>query len=164
MSSELALDISLKEDSKLAPISKAMKPAKELTARQIENRKNLEEEKIATDKLKNRRNILLKEIDPLIDAVKSWYANSKRIYCLDNNKILTLIWKWDPESIRNDIFDGDTRIIPSAKELKKLQEELQAMGDSYLTKKERNAEFKAFKNRVKTSEEIKADKFHAMGN
>ena len=144
--------------------SKAKKPAKELTARQIENRKNLEEEKIATDLLKNRRNILLKEMDPLIDAVKSWYANSKRIYCLDNNKILTFIWKWDPESIRNDIFDGDTRIIPNAKELKKLQEELQAMGDSYLTKKERNAEFKAFKNRVKTSEEIKGDMFHAMGN
>ena len=144
--------------------SKAIKPTKELTARQIENRKNLEEEKTATDILKNRRNILLKEMDPLIDDVKSWYANSKRIYSLDNNKILTIIWKWDPESIRNDIFDDDTRIISSAKELKKLQEEFQAMGDSYLTKKERNAEFKAFKNRVKTAEEIKADKFHAMGN
>ena len=160
MSFVLAPEVSLKA----ATISKAKKHAKELTAKQIENRKNLEEEKIATDILKTRRAILLKEMDPLIDAVKSWYANSKRIYCLDNNKILTIIWKWEPESIRNDIFDGDTRIIPSAKELKKLQEEFQAMGDSYLTKKERNAEFKAFKNRVKTSEEIKADLFHAMGN
>lgn len=144
--------------------SKSMKHAKELTARQIENRKNLEEEKIATDILKNRRTILLKEMDPLIDDVKSWYANSKRIYCLDNNKILTFIWKWDPESTRNEIFDGDTRIIPKAIQLKKLQEEFQAMGDSYLTKKERNAEFKAFQNCVKTPEEIKADLFHAMGN
>lgn len=144
--------------------SNAMKPAKELTARQIENRKNLEQEKIATDKLKNRRTLLLNEIDPLIDDVKSWYANSKRIYCLDNNKILTLIWNWDPESIRNDIFDDDTRIKPKAMQLKKLQEELHAIGNSHLTRKELNAEFKAFKNRVKTSQEIKADMFHAMGN
>ena len=160
MSSVLSPDISLTA----APISKSMKHVKELTARQIENRKNLEEEKIATDILKNRRNILLKEMDPLIDDVKSWYAYSKRIYSLDNNKILTIIWKWDPESIRNDIFDGDTRIKPKAMQLKKLQEELHAIGNSHLTRKELNAEFKAFKNRVKTSEEIKADMFHAMGN
>jgi hypothetical protein len=160
MSSVLAPEISLKEQ----PISKAIKPAKELTARQIENRKNLAEEKTTTDILKNRRNILLKEMEPLIDDVKSWYANSKRIYSLDNNKILTFIWRWDPESIRYDIFDGDIRIKPKAIQLKKLQEELHAIGNSYLTRKELNAEYKAFKNRVKTSEEIKADMFHAMGN
>jgi hypothetical protein len=160
MSSVLAPEVSFKATS----IPKVMKPAKELTARQIENRKNLEEEKIATDILKNRRNILLKEMDPLIDDVISWYADSKRIYSLDNNKILTLIWKWDPESIRYDIFDGDSRIKPKATHLKKLQEELHAIGNSHLTRKELNAEFKAFKNRVKSSEEIKADMFHAMGN
>lgn len=143
---------------------KANKPIKELTARQIQNRKDIEDEKIITDNLKNRRNILLKEMEPLIDDVKSWYADSKRIYGLDNNKILTLIWKWDLESTRNDIFDDDSRIKPKAIQLKKMQDELQWMGDSYLTKKELNAERKAFRNRVKTPEEIKADTFHAMGN
>ena len=49
-------------------------------------------------------------------------------------------------------------------DLKKIQEELHAIGNSHLTRKELNAEFKAFKNRVKSSEEIKADMFHAMGN
>ena len=103
-------------------------------------------------------------MEPLINDVETWYANSKRIYCLDNNKILTLIWKWEPESTINDIFNGDTRIKPKAMQLKKLQEELLAMGNSYLTRKELNAEYKAFENRVKTAEEIRADAFHAMGN
>ena len=52
---------------------------------------------------------------------------------IDNNKILTLIWKWDPESIRYDIFDDDSRIKPKAIQLKKLQEELHAIGNSHLT-------------------------------
>lgn len=143
---------------------KAKKPIKELTARQIQNKKDREDEKIITDNLKNRRNILLKEIEPLIDDVKSWYAYSKKIYNLDNNKILTLIWNWNPESIRNDIFDGDTRIKLKAIRCKKIQDELDCIGNSYLTRKELNAERKLFKNRVKTPEEIKADTFHAMGN
>ena len=142
--------------------SKSMKHAKELTARQIENRKNLEEEKIATDILKNRRNILLKEMDPLIDDVKSWYAN-KRLYYKDN-EIDRLVWKWNPESRRDDIFNGESRIRQKAIQLKTLQGELDKIGTSYLTTKERNAESKAFRNRSKTSEEIRADTFHARGN
>ena len=39
----------LKQDTKLVVQSKANKPSKELTVKQNENRKNLEEEKIITD-------------------------------------------------------------------------------------------------------------------
>lgn len=77
-----------------------------MTARQIQNKKDIEDEKIITDNLKNRRNILLKEIEPLINDVKSWYAYSKKIYNLDNNKILTLIWNWEIKNnfIKNIFF------------------------------------------------------------
>ena len=132
----------LKQDTKLVVQSKVNKPSKELTVKQNENRKNLEEEKITTDKLKMRRNLLLQEMDPLIKDVKSWYAKSQGIYYFDDNQILSLIWKWDPESIRNDIFKGDTRIIPKAKILQKLQDEFQSIGDSHLTKKEIKTEKK----------------------
>jgi hypothetical protein len=155
---------SLKQDTKSALQSKAKKPSKELTAKQIENRKNLEEEKITTDKLKMRRNLLLQEMGPLIEDIQSWYAKSQDIYHFNHDQILSLIWKWDPESIRNDIFNGDTRIIPKAKILQKLQNEFQSIGDTYLTKKELKAEKKAYINRVKTHEEMKADAFYAMGN
>ena len=53
----------LKQDTKLVVQSKVNKPSKELTVKQNENRKNLEEEKITTDKLKMRRNLLLQEMD-----------------------------------------------------------------------------------------------------
>jgi len=81
----------LKQDTKLVVQSKVNKPSKELTVKQNENRKNLEEEKITTDKLKMRRNLLLQEMDPLIKDVKSWYAKSQGIYYFDDNQILSLI-------------------------------------------------------------------------
>tara|TARA_B110000037_G_C16932814_1_gene429328 strand:- start:260 stop:757 length:498 start_codon:yes stop_codon:yes gene_type:complete len=165
MSSYLSHENSiLKQDTKLVVQSKANKPSKELTVKQNENRKNLEEEKITTDKLKMRRNLLLQEMDSLIKDVKSWYAKSQGIYYFDDNQILSLIWKWDPESIRNDIFNGDTRIIPKAKILQKLHDEFQSIGDSHLTKKEIKSEKKAYINRIKTHEEMKEDAFYAKGN
>jgi hypothetical protein len=141
------------------PAPKTKKSAKELTPKQIANRKALEEEKLATDKLKKKRDDLQKKIEPLEKIWKEWYLNKYQgVIKLKPNELSSHLVRMN----LNEIDESSTR--NKMRELRTLYEELSAMGDTYLTEKERKAEMKAYKERPKTAQERKADELYRMGN